>query len=253
MTVTKYILPTNGDFEVIEVTGRGMELEGKFSIKGQEIDPTEHQTLSKIIQIGVLCNNSNIQNNGPMKKLSTVGDPMEIALLVVAEKANLPKNEIIEHFPEAKEVSFDPSVMMMATYNELDDGRYMVAIKGSPDEVLKRCTNYNNGELDDLIREEWMNKNNELASQGNRVLAMATKVVSNIYDAPYTNMEFVGLTSLHDPPRLKVKDIIKQIHQAGIKLVRARMLLNAGKNGYNPYFSVLGQFKALQRPLISLQ
>lgn len=222
MTITSYRLPINDKikkYEEVEVSGTGRELEGDFFVNEKKIDTTGHTRLKKAIQIGVLCNNSSI-NKEENNKISTVGDPTETALLVVGEKANMSRTKSLKKFPEEKEVSFDAEIMMMATYHKTDNDKYIVAVKGSPPDVLERTSSvYNTGKMDENIKKFWLEQNEDMASQGKRVLGLATKIVDSVDTTPYKNLEFVGLVGLLDPPRSEVKDTIKTIYEAGIRVI----------------------------------
>jgi Ca2+-transporting ATPase len=215
MTVSMISLPG----EEIEVTGEGLEEEGQFLRDGTAIDPMEDERLGKIIEVGMLCNNANLsgQDNG------TVGDPLEIALLVTGKKAGLDRDELLEESPEEREVAFDPDTKMMATYNR-KNGSYQVAVKGAPEMILQACSHIltPDGEgksLDDDQRQQWEEQNDRLAAQGLRMLGTATKQVESVDADPYEDLVFLGLVGMIDPPRQEVKPAISSCKDAGIDVV----------------------------------
>jgi Ca2+-transporting ATPase len=70
-------------------------------------------------------------------------------------------------------------------------------------------------------RNRWLEKNVELAADGLRVLALATKRVNRLDGNPYEKLGFIGLVGLLDPPRTEVKGALELCHQAGIRVIMA--------------------------------
>ncbi|MFW6110751.1 MAG: cation-translocating P-type ATPase [Thermoproteota archaeon] len=216
MTVTKYEI----DDHSVNLTGTGLETEGKFISTPEEGGVSDNPVLKENLQVGVLCNNASLLEKGEDKEV--LGEPMEVSLLVAGLKGGIERNELLESMPEAREVSFDPSVKMMATYHRVD-GEYKVAVKGAPEEVLAsslyRMTQKGEEELTSDQRERWIRKSERMAENGLRVLALAKKKVDNLEVPPYKDLTFLGLVGMIDPPRKQVKPAIKKCQQAGIRVV----------------------------------
>ncbi|MFO7991562.1 MAG: cation-transporting P-type ATPase [Thermoplasmata archaeon] len=213
MTVTKLELE-DGDFHV---TGTGMEREGEFKSDGDSFDPLEVKHLEEMLKVGVFCNNAALKEGDDF-----VGDPMEVALLVAGEKAGIKRKELVDEYPEEREMSFDTSTKMMATFHKMNDG-FLVAVKGAPEAVIG-CSErvigpHGERDLGDQEKEKWLRKNSELAQDGLRILAFAEKKVGNVDEEPYTDLTFLGLVGLMDPPRKEVKSAIEKCKMAGIKVV----------------------------------
>ncbi|MBU7042154.1 MAG: cation-transporting P-type ATPase [Theionarchaea archaeon] len=210
MTVTTITLAHTS----VEVTGTGLNTEGSFQAPQENRGADE--TLKKALQIAVLCNNASLNDE------SAVGDPTEIALLVAGEKAGMSRKEVIQSYPEVREVSFDPSLNMMATFHE-ENGAYMVAVKGAPEAVLGVCTSVltPQGAVSLSVEEKdtWLYKNKSMAEDGLRVLAVATKSVESPSEEPYEALTLVGLLGLMDPPREDVKPSIRACQKAGIRVI----------------------------------
>lgn len=201
-----------------EISGEGFDTDGDFSFDGNKIDPTENDLLFESLKIGVLCNNATI----PEEDEDSIGDPLEVALLVAGAKAGIKRKDLLNDMPEEKEVAFDTDKMMMATFNKIDD-KYFVAIKGAPEPVIKNCTQIkikdSINEFDESNKEKWIDKNEKLAGEGLRVLALASKEASSTDEDPYENMNYVGLVGLYDPPRQGVSEAISECKEAGINLI----------------------------------
>ena len=171
---------------------------------------TPPESLKEILTTGILCNNASL----------TTGDPMEIALLQMAERAGLRRDNL--DLPAVGEEAFDSEIKMMATRHRRDDA-FLVAVKGAPEAVLAACGSVNRDEgetsLTDELLEKWRARNQELAEEGLRVLAMASKVTATADEPVYRDLVFEGFVSFLDPPRQDVRDSILQCRSAGIRVV----------------------------------
>lgn len=216
MTVTRLVLADGS----VEVGGEGLRLHGEFSRDGALVDP--QGSLRTALEIGALCNNASISEEGPV--VHSLGDPLEVALLVAAAKAGLRRATQLQKEPEVREEAFDPAVKMMATFHQSDSG-LRVAIKGAAEAVLEASEAELRGEgtspLDAARRTWWREQNAALASQGLRVIALASKSVGARDAAPYEALTFAGLMALQDPPRAGVKDSIAACRAGGVRVVMA--------------------------------
>ncbi|WP_200244516.1 cation-translocating P-type ATPase [Lamprobacter modestohalophilus] len=150
------------------------------------------------------------------------GDPTEVSLLEAAALAGLHRPELLERWPEQREISFDPDLKMMATVHQSDDG-FRIAVKGAPESVLDVCDQVltADGEtaLDDAAREHWRQRSEALAADGLRVLALAQRQAEREDEDPYQRLTLIGLAGLYDPPRRGIQDVIAACQQAGIRIV----------------------------------
>lgn len=203
---------------VFEVTGTGLDTQGKFRLKNNTINPSEYDVLLQTLKIGALCNNSSLINDE-----EAIGDPLEVALLIVSKKANLERSRLLKTMPEKREVSFDPSINLMATYHEQDDDEYLVAVKGAPEAVIANCSfiKTENGvqELARDTRSLLLAQNDQMAEQGLRVIALAMKITDHLEGSPYNQLTFLGLAGLLDPPRKDIKSAIQACQSAGIRVI----------------------------------
>lgn len=220
MTVQRYALESGE----VEVLGRGLDTHGSFRRDDHETDPHEDPTLRRALEVGVLCNNASLKHDDDDDDPHAVGDPMEIALLVAGRKAGLDRTSLLEHSPEHREEAFDPDTRAMATFHP-SDGRYRVAVKGSPESVLAACTSVYRDEqradLDNRARERWATHAEELAGSGLRLLALAEKECDDPETDPYEALTLIGLCAMHDPPRRQVRPALQRCREAGIRVVMA--------------------------------
>jgi Ca2+-transporting ATPase len=205
--------------------------ENEFLIKKEEaeslgffcndklIQPLEHPALRMLLEASVLCNNASLdtENEG-----AAIGDPLEIALLEAGSLAGLERKNLLEEYPEQREEAFDPSVKMMATFNK-DANAYRVMVKGAPEAVLQASSRIQSGqESHDMTSDQkrkWNDKNLQLAREGLRILAVATKHSDSVDDDPYRDLTFLGLLAMVDPPRQQVAEAIGRCRKAGIRVV----------------------------------
>ncbi|MHB8840498.1 MAG: cation-translocating P-type ATPase [Candidatus Aquicultor sp.] len=212
--------------EVYRITGAGYDPHGEFlDPEGHAVDLSQQGRWDLFFR-GLALNNdaSLIRRNGTYE---VTGDPTEIALVVAAAKAGLPKEDVEQRYPRIDELPFDSERRMMTTVHAVGD-RFISYTKGALDVILERATQELTAQaepsslkLDRKI--EITGKGYELAAQGLRVLGMACK----FYDTkPPTDPDilerdliFIGLVGIVDPPRAEAKDAIALCRQAGIQPV----------------------------------
>lgn len=215
MTVNSIELP-EGRINV----SNDLENEKTFTLKKESIDPQEHKSLFEALRIGTLCNNASLQSDD--ENDGGVGDPLEIALLGVAQKADLTREDLIDKMPEEHEEAFDPEIKMMATVHRKNDSFY-VAVKGAPEEVINHSTsiltNDEQSNFNEKLQNQWIEKNEQMAEEGLRVLALAMKTSESKEEDIYKDLVFIGLVGLLDPPRKDVKKYINTCQRAGINIV----------------------------------
>ncbi len=224
---------TLGATEVIFSDKTGTLTENKMSVtqlflseKEIEVDSEfsgnngEEEEIRLALETGVFCNNATYTADTDGK---SSGDPLEIALLEVGHLAGIERDKLLEHYPEVREEAFDPEVKMMATWNEIESGRYRLSVKGAPDTVLEHCDSYlakgESRSLTEEEREKWKLVNEELASDGLRVLALAYRETDTSDGDPFEKLVFIGMVGLLDPPRSDVKKAMEACREAGIRVV----------------------------------
>jgi Ca2+-transporting ATPase len=200
----------------ISVTGEGYNPEGKFLVCDKEITPQKDKTLELILRTAALCNNAELETDNGQYKI--VGDPTEGALIVAVQKAGIS----IKEFPRIKEIPFTSERKMMTTVNTIQR-KPMACVKGAPEKILSLCTHsYSNGKLKKLgpgDRRKILDANQSLTKEALRVLAIANKEVGSKEKNIESNLAFLGLVGMIDPPRETVAQDIATCRKAGIKVV----------------------------------
>lgn len=191
---------------------------GELALDGDEAEPGP--VVRRALEIGVLCNGAALEGTAGK------GDPTEVALLRGGQQLGIGRADLLKDRPELRVEEFEPKVMMMATFHQSEGGAY-VAVKGAPGAVLGVCSRIvserdagqaSEADLDDHERQAWLEKADELAGQGLRLLALADKGAESEEAAPYEDLCFVGLVGLLDPPRKGVKQAIDTCQAAGIRV-----------------------------------
>ncbi len=169
-----------------------------------------------------LCSDANLNEENKAE-----GEPTECALVNFAFAEGLHKAQLEAATPRVDEAPFDSSRKMMSTVHAQAQG-FIQYTKGAPDEILKRCTFFEeNGEIKPMTAEkraEILAANKQMADKALRVLAAAmrlwdTKPTDNSAEALEQELVFIGLTGMIDPVRPEVKAAITECRQAGIRPV----------------------------------
>jgi P-type Ca2+ transporter type 2C len=179
------------------------------------------EAFEKIKLVGALCNNASSKLNG--KKEKTIGDPVEIALIHLANTSETSLEEIYKNYPRIGEIPFDADTKMMATLHKSDKGNF-VAAKGAVEQLLAKCTKILSGDtikdLSKADRKKILEESEMISEEGLRVLGFAFHEEATISDKDYLNdLVYVGSIGFLDPPRLDIKKAIITCRNAGIKVV----------------------------------
>jgi P-type Ca2+ transporter type 2C len=171
--------------------------------------------------VGVLCNNASSEIKG--KKEKTLGDPVEVALLHLANTSDVSLDEIHKKYQRIGEIPFDANTKMMATLHKNQKGNF-VAAKGAVEQLLEKCSKIQKGEsiteLNKSDKKKILEESELLSEEGLRVLGFAYREEAKINDENYLNdLVYIGSIGFLDPPRLDIKKAIITCRDAGIKVV----------------------------------
>ncbi|MEE8076116.1 MAG: HAD-IC family P-type ATPase, partial [Candidatus Binatia bacterium] len=195
---------------LLEVTGGSLDKDGDFLDQGR---PTR-QKYNLALLAAALCNNTQYDS-----KTGFQGDPTEVALLAGAHKAKINMDDYvrIDEFP------FSSERKMMSVIVQNDRHHFMFS-KGAPEVLIDRChklyTPDGAVELSKEDKSRLLEVNSQLAGQALRVLALAYKENSVLnHDEAETDLIFLGLAGLSDPPREAAREAIAAASEAGIRVV----------------------------------
>jgi calcium-translocating P-type ATPase len=211
MTVTHVQVGT----QTLDVTGVGYDVTGHYARDGEQLDAETHHALRALMEVGVLCNNAHLKDEG-----GGVGDPTELALLVSAAKAGITKADA-HRFAE---IPFDSATKYMAVMTERG-GRRLIAVKGAPETVLGMCATQldADGQAVALDAESYLSAAQGFARQALRTLGFAFKEVDadhvDLLHADLSNLTFAGLQGMIDPPKTSAIEAVAKCKSAGIRTV----------------------------------
>ncbi|MDA5519528.1 cation-translocating P-type ATPase [Streptococcus thermophilus] len=172
------------------------------------------------LRIMTFANDTKVDPDGKL-----IGDPTETALVQFGLDHNFDVREVLKSEPRVAELPFDSDRKLMSTIHKEPDGSYFVAVKGAPDQLIKRVTRIEiNGEVRPITDEDKqaiLTVNKDLAKQALRVLMMAYKTTSEIptleSEVVESDLIFSGLVGMIDPERPEAAEAVRVAKEAGIR------------------------------------
>ncbi|MCC7539035.1 MAG: HAD-IC family P-type ATPase [Deltaproteobacteria bacterium] len=211
-----------------DVTGEGYRSVGTFSKDGAELKDGLPGLLKRLLATGAICNGAAIEDEEG--EIKVVGDPTEAALVALAGKAGITRIDYLQLADVVRDIPFDSDRKRMTTVLRFSEGQQMLYSKGSADVVLPLCGRYRTeagvAPLDDETRKKILAQNEEMSSNALRVLALCernvTELGSEVGSAPEEELEtdlvFLGLVGMIDPPRPEVRTAIAECRAAHIQV-----------------------------------
>lgn len=204
-----------GTLTMNQMTVEKVYTNGQLQSSASEIEK-DNNTL----RIMNFANDTKIDPNGKL-----IGDPTETALVQFGLDHSFDVREALKEEPRVAELPFDSERKLMSTIHKEADGKYFVAVKGAPDQLLKRVTRIEeNGQIREITADEKaaiLAVNKELAQKALRVLMMAYKYVSEIptleSEIVESDLIFSGLVGMIDPERPEAAKAVAVAKEAGIR------------------------------------
>ena len=195
----------------------------KVFLNNQQISVDELSTSDalerKLIYMAILC------NDAVTHEQLEVGDPTEVALVKIGDALGIDENELRKTHRRVQELPFDSTRKIMSTLNQMD-GQLLLLTKGAIDGLLTRMTHYETESGIAPINQEILTRieaaHHQFSTDGLRVLAFAYKTVDQQRTLTFddeSNLIFMGLIAMMDPPRLESADAVAACIQAGIRPV----------------------------------
>ncbi len=233
---------------VLDVLGETQQVDAMLE-KGLPVLDAEfrRQEEPPVRSLGLLLKAAALVNDAALQDAFTdddcckaVGDPTEGALLIAAAKAGLWKNDLDQRWPRVAEAPFTSERKRMTTVHQVNvpvddpsdapwrDNPYVAFCKGAVDEMLTITAQVWSGDeavpLNDELQERILAANNQLAEDGQRVLGVAFRPLDEVPEKPdeetlESEMTFIGLTAMIDPPRPEVEASVDTSQAAGIRPV----------------------------------
>ena len=231
-------------------------LESNVKETSTAINPSDYPELELLLLACVLCNDAVLQQK--QNQWEILGDPTEGALLSLAGKAGMKQTYLLNKFSRVAEFPFSSERKRMSVICHLEQvkkhelteiftlessslalrSEFLMFSKGSPELVLEHCTTYyigncasqtvSSGATDRFLaltteqRNQILEQNNQMASQGLRVLGFAYKPLNGVTNESSEQtieqeLVWLGLVGMLDAPRPEVREAIVQCREAGIR------------------------------------
>lgn len=204
MTIGQLWLIGGGQYQV---TGQGLDLEGKITLKqGQE----DKDQLALLLTGGILANESSLVTTAD--GVSGQGDMVDVAFLVLAAKQGIDYQITRNSYRQIMAIPYESEQAYCASLQQFND-KYYLFVKGSAETLLPM--------LRDGFSAQITQQTNALARQGYRVLALAytvLDVVPNKLEQALSQLNFLGLVGMIDPLREDVIQAVTDCKTAHIKV-----------------------------------
>ena len=179
----------------------------------EDISENNSEAIRKLLSYATLCSNGSVEFKDGHE--THLGDPTETAIVLAAHKNGMPKELLNQQYPRLGEIPFDSDRKLMTTIN-LVEGKHLVIVKGAVDVMASRCVS------GDLEKAAQVNEN--MSRNALRVLAVGYKFIDAMPatltpEELETDLHFMGLVGMIDPPRPEAKAAVALCRKAGIKVV----------------------------------
>jgi calcium-translocating P-type ATPase len=160
-----------------------------------------------------------LQRTGSDTGSKWIGDPMELALVHLAEAAG--RHHVL---PRIDEIPFEPERKRLVTVHRAAE-RALLFVKGAPEELLMRAAWIDRdgllAPLTDQPRVAFARASTKMADRGLRVLALGYRVLPDNYTLATAEIDLVltALIGFEDPPRPEVPAAVRRCRDAGIRVV----------------------------------
>jgi len=207
--------------ERYHVKGVGYGLDGLITLNGIPCGKEKLDELQVLFNCITIANNAEVdtKNHHPP---DYSGESTEIALLVAAEKAGIDTYNLQKESVTLQEVPFNSERKYRAKAVKIHNKEF-VYINGALSSLLNKCTKILKNDkitnLSDFDKQAIETQNDTYSKDALRVMASAYKPMDS--KAIDSDLIFLGLLGIIDPPREDVAETIRLAQKAGIKIVMA--------------------------------
>lgn len=216
---------TQNTMTVVAVSTVGCRIEvqdGSFQTADGPLNPFVSADLLRLLHVSVLCSETEmIQRDGGY---ALRGSSTENALMQMAITAGVDVVQLRTRYPLVHMQLRAENHNSMNTVHHTSDHRCLVAVKGSPNEVLSMCDRvFRHGQLEALSDTDKA----AIGLENERMSGEALRVLGMAYDERHPddlssatqNLVWLGLAGMADPIREGVERVIEGFHQAGIDTI----------------------------------
>ena len=195
---------------------------GTLTQNNMKVTEVYGENIKEVLRYGGLCNDAVLEDGNKVS-----GEPTESAIVKGGLSYGVDKNECENEMPRVGEIPFESQRKLMSTVHR-HNGEYVVITKGAPEILLKKCRYYKEGGvkrgLTEIKAGELKSENDRMAAKALRVLGVAYKELSVMpekvnEDNIESDLIFLGLIGIIDPPREEVAGAVATCKRAGIKPV----------------------------------
>ncbi|HZD59688.1 MAG TPA: HAD-IC family P-type ATPase, partial [Anaerolineae bacterium] len=203
------------------VEGLGYEPMGHILSNSNPVDIKSDVLLEWTLRIGLLANESNLVQED--HRWTVHGDPTEVALIVSTYRGGMDEEKEKYEYPQLDILPFESELQYMATLNEYKGKAYLL-VKGAPEKLLLFSKSVAGAqESIEMDKTAVIEKENEFADQGLRVLGMAYKEMptgtDEITHDDVNDLNFVGIQGMMDPPRPEAIEAVASAKLSGIRVI----------------------------------
>lgn len=205
------------------VTGTGYGPHGGITLDGREVALSAHPLLRDLARGAILCNDAEVAEIAGQWVVT--GDPMEGALVSFGWKAGHEPRALRDANPQTDAIPFDAQHRFMATLHHDHTGSAAIHVKGAPERIIAMCASQHGEEngLEPIDAGYWHARVDDIAAQGQRVLAIASKSAEDgaqtlTFDDVTGDLTLLGLVGLIDPPREEAVAAVAECRAADIRV-----------------------------------
>ena len=186
-----------------------------------------------------LCNRAEFrpdQSSKPVLRREVIGDASEAALLKFIELSSGDVMSLRMKSKKVCEIPFNSTNKYQVSVHETEsEASNVIVMKGAPERIIERCSTILVNGQEKVMTDDWKDKFEDayisLGSLGERVLGfcdlplpldkypMGYRFDNEDVNFPLTNLRFLGLISMIDPPRASVPDAVSKCRSAGVKVI----------------------------------
>ena len=223
---TRHVVTSERKFQV---SGEGYATTGAFFADETAWTVADDPLLGALLQAAAACNDAELAHQDDRPAI--IGDPTEGALLVMAAKGAMTRQDIEATMPRLSTLPFDSERKRMTVIRNRGEQAWAF-VKGAPEVILARCTAIRTSQgveaLSESDRAGMLQASARMADDALRVLALAerplpqlprlTHEVGNADDIEH-ELILLGLVGLQDPPRDEARAAVQRCQHAGIRVV----------------------------------
>jgi len=216
LTVRRLVISGQADWQV---TGDSDQPIGSIVTAKENLDAGAQELLEQACRCAVLANEGYIgHQNG---EWAHNGDAVDVALLIMAQKAGYKRPELINQFPEIDTMPFESERLYSASLNQVD-GKSRAFVKGAFEKLLDMCDTMLQADgLVPIDKAAIENQAHQLAGQGYRVIGLASgdtevRPQEDFNHEHLVKLTLIGLVGLIDPLRPEARSAVARCRAAGI-------------------------------------